>query len=103
MIFSCKSARAVNASRVITKKGMLGRPVDPLVSSQIFRCDESFATNGAHLSSGPMPASVVALKVSAGYFYPYLVVERQATYSLSDFELKVLPQSWQDREVDDPA
>ena len=50
-----------------------------------------------------MPASVVALKTSASYVYSDLVLEKQATYSFSDFELKVLPQSWQDSEVDDPA
>ena len=103
VILACKSARAVNASRVITEKCMLGGPVDPLVSSQIFRCDESFATDGADLCSGAMPASVVALKVSASHLCSDHVVERQAAYSFSDFELKVFPQSWQDSDVDDPA
>lgn len=29
--------------------------------------------------------------------------KQRATYSFSDFEVKVLPQPWQDSEVDDPA
>lgn len=103
VILACKSARAVNASRVITEESMLGGPVDPLMSSQIFRCDESFATDCADLGPGTMPASVVALKASASCVYSDSVMERQATYSFSDFELKVLPQSWHDSEADDPA
>lgn len=33
VILACKSARAVNASRVITEESMLGGTVDPLMSS----------------------------------------------------------------------
>jgi hypothetical protein len=65
VIFACESACDVRAPKVVTEKSMLGRPVYPLVSSQIFRCDESFAADGADLCSGTMPASVVALKMSA--------------------------------------
>ena len=103
VVLPCKPARAVNASKMITEKSMLGGPMYSLMSSQIFGCDESFAADGADLCSGTMPASVVALKMSASYVYSDLVLEKQATYSFSDFELKVLPQSWQDSEVDDPA
>lgn len=74
-----------------------------LMSSQIFECDEPFAADGADLSPGAMPASVVALNMSASYVYSDLVLERQAAYSFSDLELKVLPQSWQDSEAADPA
>jgi len=62
VILACKTACNVRAPKVITEKSMLGGPVYPLMSSQIFRCDESFATDGADLSPGAMPASVVALK-----------------------------------------
>jgi hypothetical protein len=77
--------------------------MNPLVSSQVFECDESFAADGADLVSRAMPASVVALEMSAGYFYVSLAGEREATYSFSDFEAKVLPQPWQDSDADDPA
>ena len=69
MILACKAARAIDASKVITEKGMLGGPVDPLMPSQIFRCDESFAADGADLILGAVPASVVALRVSASCVY----------------------------------
>lgn len=103
VILACESACDVRTSKVITEKSMLGGPVDPLMSSQIFGCDESSAADGADLSSWAMPASVVASRMSTSYLKIGLVVERQATYSFSDFELKVLPQSRQDSEVDDPA
>ena len=103
MVFACKPTCAVHTSKVVTEISMLSGPVNPLMSSQIFECDESFAADGADLSSGAMPAGVVALNVSASYLYSGLVVERQATYSFSDFEAKVLPQPWQDSDADDPA
>ena len=103
VIFACESACDIRAPKVITEKSMLRGPVDSLMSSQVLRCDESFATGGADLSLGTVPASVVALKTSANCIYPIRVLKRQATYSFSDFEAKVLPQSWQDSDADDPA
>lgn len=47
------------------RKSMLGGPMYSLMSSQIFECDEPFAADGADLSPGAMPASVVALNMSA--------------------------------------
>jgi hypothetical protein len=77
---------------MLTEISMLSGPVDFLVSSQVFECDESFAADGAHLRSRAVPASVVALEMSASYSYMGPAGERQATYSFSDFEAKVLPQ-----------
>ena len=65
VVLPCKPARAVNASKMITEKSMLGGPMYSLMSSQIFECDEPFAADGADLSPGAMPASVVALNMSA--------------------------------------
>lgn len=73
------------------------------MSSQIFRCDESFATDGAELRLGAVPAGVMAMELSAGCTQSSSELDQQATYSFSDLEAKVLPQPWQDSEVDDPA
>lgn len=103
VVLACEPACAINAPIVIAEESMLCWFVDPLMSSQIFRCDESFATDGAELCFGAVPASVVAVRMSAGCTQSSPELDRQATYSFSDFEAKVLPQPWQDSEVDDPA
>ena len=103
MVFARKTTCAVHTSKVITEISMLSGPVNPLMSSQVLECDESFAADGADLRLRAMPASVVALKRSASCSYMGPAGERQATYSFSDFEAKVLPQPWQDSDADDPA
>jgi hypothetical protein len=103
MIFARKATCAVHTSEVIAEISMLSGPVNPLMSSQVLECDEPFAADSADLRSRAMPASVVASQMSASYFYVGLAGERQATYSFSDFEAKVLLQPWQDSDKDDPA
>lgn len=69
VVFARKTTSTVHTSKVIAEISMLRGPVNPLMSSQVFECDESFATDGADLSSRAMPASVVTLDMSAKCVY----------------------------------
>lgn len=69
VVFTCKSACAITAPIVIAEESMFCRLVDPLMSSQIFRCDESFAADSTDLCLGAVPAGVMAIKLLATCIY----------------------------------
>jgi hypothetical protein len=62
MVFACKSAFAVRASKVVAEKRMLRRPMDLFVSFQVFERNEASATYGTDLIPRAMPPSVMAVR-----------------------------------------
>lgn len=103
VIFACKPARNVRTPVVIAEECMLAGSVDLLVSPQVFRCDKASATDSAGMGARPMPAGMMALRCQQAVFVQDWRSDRQATHSLSAFELNDLPHSSQDIDVDDPA
>jgi hypothetical protein len=73
VVLACKSACAIDAPKVIAEKSMFRGLVDPLVSSKVFRRDETFATEGAELRFGAVPAGVMTTEpLSMLYFIQVL-------------------------------